>query len=439
MLFRDIPEQLPEELIEALAEKKDVRIERIVSRGHHSPEDFWYDVGQAEWVVVVQGEGCLAFPDGREDVTLTAGDYIFLAAHEKHRVKSTAKDIDTIWIAVYLPLEIPRGRGYHQSVIEAELQLNRLKCPNLGAWISRSQMLRETILKGAGLWPLENQRKLPLLPASRGRNGLEEDFVLRTLPGTMLSCTLYRPDRSEIVSGILVPHGRLSYSLFSSSLLTSAIYLKGHFPGGRFSNNHVKMCRRLASRGALVLSYSMVGYPEGDEDNAEVDEEGIPRNHLQPLAFRHQLWNSIRCIDFLESLGASNIGAVGASGGGTQSFMLAAVDERIRFCVPIVMVSSFFAGGCVCESGMPIYAEDSNNAEIAALIAPRPMLLVSCGSDWTRETPNLEFPFLKHVYQLYDAADEVENVHLPDGQHDCGDDKVDALLNFVERQINYQC
>src|SRR5678816_3194863 len=92
-----------------------------------------------------------------------------------------------------------------------------------------------------------------------------------------------------------------------------------------------------------------------------------------------------------------------------------ALDERIAVAIPVVQVSAHFFGGCTCESGMPIHRNGDkvySNVEIAALAAPRPMLVVSDGDDWTKNTPNVEYPFLQHIYQLYGKKDLVQNAHF---------------------------
>lgn len=99
-IFSRIPAELPEELTEILVSSEHVCIERIVSRGHSSPDGFWYDQRENEWVIVLQGSGCIAFVDGTVH-ELHSGDWLMIPAHVKHRVAWTAHDTDTIWLAVF--------------------------------------------------------------------------------------------------------------------------------------------------------------------------------------------------------------------------------------------------------------------------------------------------------------------------------------------------
>ena len=101
-LFANIPGDLPEELIDILLEREGLRIERIVSSGHASPPDFWYDQATDEWVVLLSGSAGLSFEDSPDEVVLNPGDYLFIAAHRRHRVEWTNPDGDTVWLALHL-------------------------------------------------------------------------------------------------------------------------------------------------------------------------------------------------------------------------------------------------------------------------------------------------------------------------------------------------
>jgi dienelactone hydrolase len=314
-------------------------------------------------------------------------------------------------------------QGYYHSEQDAKKQLDEFAktFSNLTQWKARAQRIREGILRGAELQPLP--KKCPLNPISFGKRSYNDytvqNVAFESLPGVFVTGSLYRPKGVKgPFAAVLCPHGHWGQS---------------HPDGyGRFRPDMQKRCATLARMGAIVFAYDMVGW--GDWKNAGWQ-------HKRPKVLKLQLWNGVRAVDFLTSLedvDPKRIAVTGASGGGTQSFLLAAVEPRIAVSVPVVMVSAHFFGGCDCESGMPIHksqTHQTNNADIAALAAPRPQLLISCGKDWTQNTPNVEFPYIRSVYRLYGDENLVENLHLPEGQHDYGLSKRAAAYKFLAKHL----
>ena len=135
----------------------------------------------------------------------------------------------------------------------------------------------------------------------------------------------------------------------------------------------------------------------------------------------------------LPEVAPDRIGCTGASGGGTQTFALTAIDPRIKVAAPVNMISSRMQGGCLCENA-PILRLANSNMEVGALMAPRPMLMVSASGDWTRETPRVEYPAIREVFGLYDAENRVKNVHV-DAGHNYNKTSREAMYRFMGRWL----
>ncbi|MEN8229145.1 MAG: prolyl oligopeptidase family serine peptidase [Bacteroidota bacterium] len=297
---------------------------------------------------------------------------------------------------------------------------------NAEEWKDRAEQIRENIWKGAELDQIPDAEWQYEIIVTRGtKHELDgyrvENLALEVKPGYTIHGNLYMP--SEIqgeLAGILCPHGHF--------------YDPDNY--GRFRPGMQYRCASLARMGAAVFAWDMLGMGED-----------VAHNHDVAKTLKMQTYNSMRVLDYLSSLDfvdGDRIGVTGASGGGTQTFLLAAVDDRVSVSVPAVMVSAHFFGGCVGESGMPVHKKgdfETNNVEIAASIAPKPLMLISIGTDWTKNVPVVEFPYIQHIYEMFDAGDQVDNAHFPEEKHDYGISKRKALYPFLAKHLdlNYSC
>lgn len=287
----------------------------------------------------------------------------------------------------------------------------------LAEWEARRAEIRRQILVSAGLWPPWPRTDLrPQVFGRIERDGYTiEKVALETLPGFYLTGNLYRPrPGGGRLPGVLCPHG--------------------HWSNHRFEPDVQARCIGLARMGAVVFLYDMVGY--GDSAPFGHQFASSEGTLLGVNLLGLQLWNSIRALDFLLSLpevDSERIGCTGASGGGTQTFLLGAVDDRVRVAAPAVMVSEYFQGGCQCENS-PLLRIGTDNIEITACFAPRPLLLIGATGDWTRNTLSEVLPRIRGVYRLYGAGDRVHAELFP-YPHNYNRDSRQAMYTFFARHL----
>jgi dienelactone hydrolase len=267
-------------------------------------------------------------------------------------------------------------------------------------WLRRAAELRHQIMVSAGLWPLPERTPLNAHIFGRLDRGdyTVEKVYFESYPGHYVTGNLYRPKNvSGKAPAVLLPHGHWQYGRLEHQPLNSGPTRAANF----------------ARLGFVAFTWDMVGY----DDSIAIPhtfashKDGLVQASLWGVNLLGlQLWNSIRSVDFIQSLpdvDAARIGVTGESGGGTQTFLLSAVDDRIKVSAPVNMISSTMQGGSLCENA-PNLRIDTNNMEIGALMAPRPMLMIAATGDWTKNTPTVEYPAIRKVYELFGAADKVQ-------------------------------
>ncbi len=285
------------------------------------------------------------------------------------------------------------------------------------AWRDRSRAVREQLLVTMGLWPM--WPKTPMQPRVFGkldRDGYTiEKVVLETFPGFTLSGNLYRPaGMSGKLPGMLCPHG--------------------HWPDGRVNPDVQQRCIRWAKLGCVVFMYDMVGYNDSKAFGHSFLNDRLRRWGLSLVTL--QTWNSIRALDWLTTLpdvDPARIGCTGESGGGTQTFLLTAIDDRIKVAAPVVMVSDSFQGGCACENAAGLRL-GTDNVEIAALTAPRPMKLVGATGDWTAKTMTNAYPTIRGVYERVGTVDRL-SADVFDFPHNYNQTTRNAVYAFMARWL----
>jgi sugar phosphate isomerase/epimerase len=207
----------------------------------------------------------------------------------------------------------------------------------------------------------------------------------------------------------------------------------GHWEKQRYRADCQYRCAAMARMGAMAFSYDLFAWGESLLQFKIED-------HRRSLAMTIQALGGIRILDYLLSLkeaDTARVAITGGSGGGSHTILMTALDSRIKVSAPVVSLSSYFYGGCPCESGMDIHGcmGRTNNVEIAAMAAPRPQLVISDGGDWTDRMPEHDFPYLQKMYDWYGKKEQVSNVHLPQDKHDFGISKRTPLYHFMAKYL----
>src|SRR5713226_770368 len=298
------------------------------------------------------------------------------------------------------------------------------------SWEPRRQQVRDQVRVATGLWPLPE--KTPLHAVIHGKIDRDdytiEKVFFASYPGHYVSGNLYRPKLSggrqppeQKHAAVLSPHCHWGKDDASNPWANSGRFYEREekeakaeidkgaektMEGARYPLQ--ARCAQLARMGCVVFHYDMVGYADSRQINHRrgfTDAEAELR--LQSF-MGLQAWNSIRALDFLSSLpdvDPKRIGVTGASGGGTQTFILCAIDDRPAVAFPAVMVSTAMQGGCVCEN-CSYLRRATGNIELAALFAPKP-LGMSGADDWTIDIETKGLPQLQKLYKLLGAEDRV--------------------------------
>ena len=306
-------------------------------------------------------------------------------------------------------------------------------------WERRATQVRQRILVSQGLWPMPTKSDLKAQIYGRIDRGdyTVEKVHFESAPGFFVTGNLYRPKKIQggKAPAVLFAHGhwadaRLSQATDAELRNEIATGQERFLEGGK--SRFQSMCVQLARMGCVVWQWDMLG----DSDSQQLSRQLVHSFAKQrpemnttenwglysPQAEAHlqsimglQTWNAVRSLDFLLELpevDSQRVAITGASGGGTQTMLLAGIDPRIALSFPAVMVSTAMQGGCTCENAS-LLRVGTGNVEFAGLFAPKPQGMTTA-DDWTKEMSTKGFPELKRLYGLLGGADRVM---LQRGEH----------------------
>ena len=282
---------------------------------------------------------------------------------------------------------------------------------NKGQWEARRDSLRREVREKLELDQYLNAcvSGKPLLSKVRKHDGYTtQNICIELTPGEHLFGTIYASTKKGKHALIVCPDG--------------------HWPM-RYRQDEQQRLGTLARMGAVCVDFDLYGWGESEKE-VGAEAHHTSRAHVYQAACGYVL------LDYMlknrKDIDPERVGVMGGSGGGTHTVLLSLLDERVTASAPVVHLASHFDGGCPCESGKPVQLAGGGTCEpeLAAVMAPKPMLIVSDGGDWTSSVPTIEFPYLQRVYGFYDAKSQVRNVHLPNERHDFKENKRLAVYDF---------
>ncbi|MBO6187029.1 MAG: hypothetical protein J6O23_00830 [Prevotella sp.] len=296
---------------------------------------------------------------------------------------------------------------------EGKLMLDYLSTlyHNKEEWEARRDSLRREVRQRLELDTFLDSCVLgkPLLSKVRKHDGYTtQNICIELTPGQHLFGTIYASTKKGKHALIICPDG--------------------HWPM-RYRKDEQQRLGTLARMGSVCVDFDLYGWGESEQEVGAAAHH-TSRAHVYQAACGYVL------LDYMlknrKDIDPQRVGVMGGSGGGTHTVLLSLLDDRVTASAPVVHLASHFDGGCPCESGKPVQLSGGGTceAELAAVMAPKPMLIVSDGGDWTNTVPTLEFPYLQRIYSFYDARDQVRNVHLPSERHDFRENKRQAVYDF---------
>jgi dienelactone hydrolase len=294
------------------------------------------------------------------------------------------------------------------------------------AWKMRAEQIRRQVLVASGLWPMPE--KAPLHAIIHGKVNREENTVekvhFESYPGHFFTGSLYRPKgRAGKLPVVLAPHGHWENGrFFKASEAEICAEISSGTERAEVCGRYLlqSLCVQLVRMGCVVFQCDMVGFadskqiaqdPHWQPEKDSPDRWGMvsPQAELRlQTNFGLQTYNSLRALDFvceLPEVDVHRIGMTSASGGGTQTFILDAIDPRPTVAFPAVMVSAAMQGGCHCENA-PYLRIATGNVEFAALFAPKP-LGMTAANDWTKDMNIKGSPQFNQLYRMLEAEDRV--------------------------------